>query len=278
MNLRKTLILILLSILTACQTPPRPAASQEELAADVTIETSALPASDLMMLDHKYFVVMYDTKYRLARYVIYSLTDTQLKKSKPGSRKDSFRQDPLLKGHPSLVKVSEYANSGYDKGHLANSADFTFSPEANRATFLMSNMVPQKPLLNQQAWRFLEDQVRLWACGEKSIKIITGPILKPDLPTIKEDGNLPVPQEFFKIVLDETPPKKMLGFIYSQEDSGDVMKEREVTLSTLNKKVFPQMDKKAFTEYPIEPIGNWKAEDCVGKIAKIKTSHPKRNN
>ncbi|WP_413942721.1 DNA/RNA non-specific endonuclease [Bdellovibrio sp. HCB-162] len=255
------ILTILLSTLISCQT--KQAAPDLALQDAQGIQAEALPANTLKILDHKYFVVMYDTKYRLARYVVYDLTAEQIRKSRPGTRKDSFRQDPLLKGEPSVVRVTEYANSGYDKGHLANSADFTFEPEANRATFLMSNMVPQKPLLNQQAWRFLEDQVRLWACGEKKIKVITGPVLKAGLPTLK--SGLPVPQEFFKIVLDETPPKKMLAFIYTQEDSEDVMAKREVNLKDLRQKVFPQMAKESFSSYPIVPISNWKSEDCSPK-------------
>lgn len=255
------LLLTISLVLSACQTTPTK--PQIDVTDSVGIQTQSLPAKNIKTLDHKYFVIAYDTEYRLARYVSYDLTADQIKKSIPGSRKDSFRQDPLLKGTPAVVRVEEYEKSGYDKGHLANSADFTYSPEANRATFLMSNMVPQKPLLNQQAWRFLEEQVRFWACGEKSIKVITGPILKDNLPRLK--SGLSIPQEFFKIVLDETAPKKMLVFVYSQEDANIAHDKKLVSSKEFKTKIQQQIPDRDFTSYPLENLSNWKSEDCAPK-------------
>lgn len=261
----KLVLLFFSSLLfISCQTTQKTSSSDTD-DSSITLETEALPASDLRILDHKYFVIMYDTKYRLARSVIYTLTEDQIKATRPGTRKNSFRQDPLLKDmKKATVKVDEYAYSDYDKGHLANSADFTQDDEANRATFVMSNMVPQKGPLNRESWGSLEEKVRLWACGEKKITVISGPVLKPGLPTLL--GGLPIPQEFYKIVLDETPPKKMLAFIYKQTDTDrNIEEKRLVDLTVLKKKILHQMDKAAFANYPVEPISTWKSEDCVPK-------------
>jgi endonuclease G len=130
------------------------------------------------------------------------------------------------------VKPTEYKSTGYDRGHLAPSADFAWSKEANDMTFVMSNMVPQSPGLNRGAWKKLEEQVRRWACGEKKISVITGPILKRGLTKLK-GGDLEVPQEFFKIIIDETPPVKMVSFLYNQTDVGDVMTERMMPINRL---------------------------------------------
>ncbi len=80
----------------------------------------------------------------------------------------------------------------------------------------MSNVIPQKGSVNSGSWASLERKVREWACGEEKITVITGTILKKNLSKIK--GNISVPQEFFKIVIDETPPKKAIAFIYNQTD------------------------------------------------------------
>jgi len=142
----KHFLLIVTLIITACSTtPPKVEIPQS----DVTEKVTPMPKEDLMVLDHKYFTVMYDKRFRLARYVVYKVTDDQIKKSIPGIRKDNFKIDPLLKAHKDIrVTVPEYANTGYEKGHLANSKDFSFSREANDTTFYMSNMTPQTKNLN----------------------------------------------------------------------------------------------------------------------------------
>ena len=52
---------------------------------------------------------------------------------------------------------NDYSNSGFDRGHLCPSADRTTSKKENEGTFLMTNIYPQSPNLNQQTWRFLEE-------------------------------------------------------------------------------------------------------------------------
>ncbi len=55
------------------------------------------------------------------------------------------------------INPTDYSGSGYDRGHLCPSKDRSSSEEANRETFLMSNMQPQTPKLNQKTWKYLED-------------------------------------------------------------------------------------------------------------------------
>lgn len=249
-----------LLVAIGCQTQP---IKHSEVT--ITQDVERLPEGDLEILDYKYFVINYDKKYRLARSVVYTLTDTQLKNSRPGTRKDSFRQDTILRTLKApVVKVDEYKNTNYDKGHLANSADFTFSDEANRATFVMSNMVPQTPNLNREAWAALEEQVRLWACGEQKVTIITGPILKDNLPTLP--SGLPIPEEFFKIIIDETPPQKILAFVYKQSDNKNTTPQNRVTsIASLKQKTNHQFSITTIPSYPTEPLDKWTSKDCITK-------------
>lgn len=180
------------------------------------------------VIDHKFFKIVYDPHMRLAKYVSYDLKSEDLKK-KSFKRKDRFREDPfLLKMNLPTVKPSEYTKTGYDRGHLAPSADFAWDEKANALTFVMSNMAPQKPGLNRDSWRRLEEKVRGWACGEKHVSVITGPIIKKGLPQLK--SGLIIPDEFFKIVIDQTPPRKFIAFVYHQNDKGDVLQQRSVPL------------------------------------------------
>ena len=51
--------------------------------------------------------------------------------------------------------------SGYDRGHMAPNyaIDTVFGERAHKQTFLMSNIVPQRPELNQGPWKEIEQVV-----------------------------------------------------------------------------------------------------------------------
>ncbi|MES2528673.1 MAG: DNA/RNA non-specific endonuclease [Bdellovibrionota bacterium] len=215
-----------------------------------------VPKSRLVILDHKYFQVHYDPKLRLARYVEYTLLRENLL-HKAGKRKNKFIPDPILvQSNLPFVTTKEYTKTGFDRGHLAPSADFTFSQEANDLTFVMSNMAPQTKLLNRGVWKNLEEQVRFWACGEKKLTVITGPIFGPSDKTLP--SGLTIPQRFFKIIIDETPPRKTIAFIHHQKDPKTTMPYREFPVSEVERQAqitFPH-------SFPPEK-GDWKSEDCL---------------
>lgn len=212
--------------------------------------------SPLIILDHTWFKVHYDPTIRLARYVEYNLKREDLLQ-KLGKRKDHFRPDPILeKKKLPLSTPEEYKKTGFDRGHLAPAADFSFSQEANDETFVMSNIAPQTKLLNRGAWLRLEIQVRKWACGEGKLSILTGPVVTAKDPTLP--SGLIIPQKFFKIVIDETPPRKARAFVHTQKDPKNSMKDREVTVAEVEKLTgitFPR-------EFP-RGQGEWKSEDCL---------------
>lgn len=214
--------------------------------------------TSFVILDHKYFKVHYDPKLRLPRYVEYTLKREHLT-HKTGKRKDHFIVDPQLEAmRLPLSTPEEYKKTGYDRGHLAPAADFSFSQEANDETFVMSNMAPQTKKLNRGAWLILEKQVRRWACGEEKLRVITGPLFSardPQLPS-----GLTIPQRFFKIIVDETPPRKARGYIYHQQDPKNVMDDRIVPIRRIEEESgirFP-------AGFPKES-GQWKSEDCQPK-------------
>ena len=85
----------------------------------------------------------------------------------------------------------------------------------------MSNVVPQKPRLNQKAWQRLEEAViDHFAPRFGELWVTTGPIFDADVETL--DSGVEVPDAFYKIVLirdrDERP--KVLAFRMSQAVRG----------------------------------------------------------
>ena len=58
--------------------------------------------------------------------------------------------------------LDPFWNSGYDHGHICPSADRQYSREANRQTFFLTNMQPQRNVFNAGIWQKMEQQVRDW--------------------------------------------------------------------------------------------------------------------
>ena len=275
---------LLLLITTGCMTSPKnsPSLTQNHRAPSAVSATESTPLANIDsqwdVVDHKYFKVYYDRTNRLPRFSIYTLTADHLRVT-PIKRPNSFRADPLLvsQGIP-YVQPSEYKSSGYDRGHMAPYEDFAYSAESGNETFVMSNMCPQSKMLNEQSWKNLEEQVRKWGCGEERVIVITGPVIEEGLTTLK--SGLPVPNQFFKIVIDDTPPRKAVGFVYNQIDGkavkfpsrvAKVTDIEDVILENFESLVPPE-DVGIFSAAP--NLGDWKSADCRSKRANDSVSSP----
>lgn len=216
------------------------------------------PEIDAVELDHGYFHVKYSKKHRVPIVVSYTVTKADLKG--PGKRRDNFHKDKLLvaKGIDP-VGPDDYPGHLYDRGHMAPAADFVRSQAAIDETFVMTNMAPQKAKLNRKAWNALEARVRTWICGEEKLTIYTGPILRDDLPKLEK--GISVPERFFKVVFDETPPRKSIAFVYSQSDKGNPILDRRSTIDEVEKETGLKIQKEE-SKYPLEKdLEKWKTCD-----------------
>lgn len=116
-------------------------------------------------------------------------------------RTGTFKPDPLL--NVSFQGSSaDYAASGYDIGHLFAAEDGLFDPVVEHETFYFDNANPQAPAFNRGKWKQLEGMVRNWSVQSGHIlDVYTGPIKGV---VIDYAGSLPVPGEFYKVVVDTT--------------------------------------------------------------------------
>ena len=174
-----------------------------------------IPAEPDLLLQKTGFTLGYSSQYRQAVWVAYTLTAENLL-AKQVRRRDKFQADPEVKKHS--VHPKDYARSGFDKGHLAPAADMTYSLGSMTDSFFMTNISPQIPGCNRGIWKRLENQVRHWAIKEGKIYIITGPIFS-EKPAVMKTAAIPVPVAFYKVILDLTPPMKMIGFIVPNQTS-----------------------------------------------------------
>jgi endonuclease G len=110
------------------------------------------------LLDKGCYVINYCDAWRIPYWSAYYLA----KDSLIGSRKRLeryFRPDTLIPGEYRSVKA-DYKGSGFDRGHVAPAADFQRRPDAYIATFLLSNMSPQKGKANRLVCARIEDSLR----------------------------------------------------------------------------------------------------------------------
>lgn len=149
-----------------------------------------------LVLDNKFYKVIYDTKLNSALKVSYILDEKVNKKNI--SKRPTFKKDErLLNG----IKPSDYLHSGFDKGHLASDASFDWSEESLESVYLMSNIVPQYKKINEGIWRKLENKERELALKYKKISVVNLVEFSKNPKKIK--GKIPIPKSFVKII--QTP-------------------------------------------------------------------------
>ncbi len=167
---------------------------------------------DVKVIEHAAYLLGYDENRRLALWACVILKEEDLVLPRV-RRTNRFLADPAIAKNP--VEPKEYAGSGFDRGHLVAAADVAHSETAMRESFYMSNIAPQAPACNRGIWRNLEEEVRNIAKREKAICVFTGPIFLKNKKITAAIGprSLPVPDAFYKVVLDLTPPMKAIAFI-----------------------------------------------------------------
>ncbi|MDY6820940.1 MAG: DNA/RNA non-specific endonuclease [Deferribacterota bacterium] len=115
-------------------------------------------------------------------------------------RTDYFYTDASLPDDWYKIKYSDYTNGGLDRGHMCPSADRTKTVEDNKATFIMTNIVPQTAANNRGVWVNFENYLRdLVRNKNKEIYIIAG--VYGSSGTIKDEEKVRIPLSTWKIAV-----------------------------------------------------------------------------
>ena len=105
------------------------------------------------------------------------------------------------------AELSDYARSGFDRGHMSPSGDMP-DEAAQAESFSLANMVPQAPRLNRGVWEGVESAVRKLAMRDGEVYVVTGPLFQgSNLQALR--GRVLVPTDTFKAVYD--PPRGWAG-------------------------------------------------------------------
>ncbi len=142
------------------------------------------------------YLVAYDAPVKIPVYVAYTLQPQNALGCFP--RTNAFVSDQSV---PNGATPSDYAGTGYDKGHAAPDGDLSWSQIVEYESFLMTNMYPQAGSLNRGIWKLLETSVRGWAVQtNQTYTIYVGALYGAGDKTIGK--GVIVPHGYYKIVIN----------------------------------------------------------------------------
>ena len=155
------------------------------------------------LLVHPEFTIGYHATRGIPTWVSWHLSRASLGQA---PRQNNFRPDAALPRQFYQVAPASYSRSGFDKGHNCPSGDRTADLDANSATFLMTNMVPQAPKNNQQTWAHLEEYGRAQVQRGQEIYVIMGSYGRGGTGTngfaqSLDQGRVTVPARIWKVMV-----------------------------------------------------------------------------
>ena len=187
------------------------------------------PKEKVNILTNIGYMSGYSEEYKCPLWTIYRYGNVKNK----GEYKAKFERPSFFKTDfrtKSKVTHDDYSKSGYDRGHMAPNSGMAsqYGHMAQLETFLMSNICPQRPNLNQGIWKFLEQKVALELsqvdkknAGTNDIYVLTGPIFENGKED-KIDNDIVIPTAFYKIILVHkgySQAYKAISFIFPNEMS-----------------------------------------------------------
>jgi endonuclease G len=190
--------------------------------------TGGLAATaNLRILTNRGYVVGYSETLANPLWAAYRVADlAQI--PVPKARPEKFEIDRRTVAR---IAPEDYAGSGFDRGHLApNYAIATrHGSAAQRETFLMSNITPQRHALNAGLWREFEQKIATsYPARYGEVWVLVGPIFGPNPSRLR--GRVAVPEAFFAIVIDENEGRlRTLALIVPHDAPADAEPSRYLT-------------------------------------------------
>lgn len=185
------------------------------------------------VIDKTIFQVCYDYQLKGAKYVAYTVDGSTANASEHIKKRPNFYAENNIpvkyRSYP-----EDYTHSGYDRGHLANHADFDYSANILYQTYSMSNIIPQVPAVNRDTWIKAEKYERSVAQSLGTVSVING-VDYSNNPERIGKHKIAVPTSFWKIIFNDSKNFKRC-FKYDNvvpDVKSDKLKNHEVDCSML---------------------------------------------
>jgi len=159
-------------------------------------------------LGYDNFAVMHSGISRTPLWSAEHLTKTSIENAHNLKGRGTFHPEAKLP-HSERAELKDYARSGFDRGHMAPSADMP-NKKSRQQCFTLANMIPQNHKLNTILWEGIESALRTLVADTEELYIITGPLYLGNNIT-RLNGRVLVPTHVYKLVFD---PKQNRGAAY----------------------------------------------------------------
>jgi len=181
-------------------------------------EQPGLPGKRVLV--NEGYVVGYADEWGNPLWAAYRMADISPMPS-AGERPGSFSVDTRTAAR---ISPDAYTGTGYDRGHLAPNYGIAtrHGEAAQRETFLMSNIIPQRHGLNAGLWKQLEQRAATsYPARFGEVWVVVGPVFGATdtrLPS-RAGGSAPrVPEACFMILMDESDGRvRTMAFMFPQD-------------------------------------------------------------
>ena len=220
----------------------------EKIQTDIQLVGLPKVEGDEEVINHLAYSLVYSEQHEQAKWVTHIIIPAIIEGE--AKRSNNFRKDTLIKTgsasqkdyfvkiYNKKTKKYKYDGFGYDRGHLAPSADFKWSKKALSESYYYSNMSPQLPDFNRKKWAKLEGLLRAYIYNhpKTQLYVVTGPILTDSLPVIERGINkVSIPNYYYKVVLD-LENQKAIAFIMPNKDIKNSIISFAVTINELEER------------------------------------------
>lgn len=153
-----------------------------------------------VILDKFYYQNCYDYSKKSSLAVAYKLDKNMLEAGHIKNRPKFEPDYKLAKKY--RTDWNDYLHSGYDRGHILSNQSMNATIDAQRSTFLMSNITPQTPELNRNVWLKAEKRERQVALAKGWAEVINLIEFDENNKRYIKNG-IRVPNYFVKIILSD---------------------------------------------------------------------------
>ena len=219
------------------------------------MELPAINKNDVILV-YNGFVVNYNTRRLIPNWVAYELTAEEVAGEVPRAR--SFGMDIDYKERQAMRE--DYSNTGWDKGHMAPSADMKWSQTAMYESFYLTNVCPQDHDLNGKDWQTLEKYVRTWAERYGHVWVVCGPYVTNNKYGTIGENRVTIPDGFFKAVLrQEGRNWYSIAFVFENDNHKQAVKDAVVSVNEVEQLIGYDLfaNLKDRIEETIESQKNW---------------------
>ena len=193
------------------------------------MELPAIGKNDVVLI-YNGFIVNYNTERLIPNWVAYELTAEEVAGQVP--RGKGFGMDMDYNGKQAMRE--DYSSTGWDKGHMAPSADMKWSQSAMNESFYLTNVCPQNHDLNGRGWHTLEKHVRDWAIAYGSVWVVCGPYITDNKYGTIGAQEVLVPDGFFKAILRKEGRKyKSIAFLFVNDGRKQTYKDVVTSVNTV---------------------------------------------